>query len=154
MLKKDLILQCVFFSQQTWLQQHTTQTVNTVLLCSGNKCQNDLLTGSAKLFPVCLRRNQWCNENIDLKIQCKDTEFFIRQDFQLAYLRSKFRQPCHLAIQSRECMNSITLHKYRLKKLLKTMQSLTYTRKEVYKCFKTPRKLLIQQCQEKLTKLQ
>lgn len=85
---------------------------------------------------------QW-KHFIDLKIQCKDTEFFIRQDFQLAYLRSKFRQPCHLAIQSRECMNSITLHKYRLKKLLKTMQSLTYTRKEVYKCFKTPRKLLI-----------
>ena len=50
-------------------------------------------------------------------------------------------------------MNSITLCKYGLNKLLKTIQSLTYISKEVYMCFKTPRKL-IYQCQEKLTKLQ
>ena len=46
-------------------------------------------------------------------------------------------------------MNSITLCKYGLNKLLKTIQSLTYISKEVYMCFKTPRKL-IYQCQEKL----
>ena len=65
----------------------------------------------------------------------KDTELFIRQNLELPYLQTKFRQSCHLAILSKECMNSINLHICELKKLLKTMESLTHVRREIHKCF-------------------
>lgn len=68
-------------------------------MCLGNKCQNDLNRVLPRYF-----QHFWGGKQCNKKNLYKDTELFIRQNFELPYLQTKFRQACHLAILSRECI--------------------------------------------------